>query len=159
MIIIASDPGLTTGVAEYDSSSAAPLNTFQLGVEEYFDYLANRVRDEAQRCLIDGVDLDVRLVVESFIITVNTAKNTQAGWSLELIGVNKFIAHRFGLKPPTLQSPSVAKTFAPDGKLKHVGWYRPGKGHANDAARHLMTYAAQRKLIFDVETLKELATL
>jgi hypothetical protein len=35
----------------------------------------------------------------------------------------------------------------PDSKLKSLGWYVPGKGHANDSLRHLARACAKRKLI------------
>lgn len=151
LLIIASDPGKTTGVATWTDRDPSAFDSFELGVEEYFDWLHNTVHEAVSR------GDEVRLVCESFLITVMTAKNTQAGWSLELIGVNKFIAHRYSLPPVKLQSPSVGKTFGTDSKLRHVGWLRKGKSHANDAARHLMTYAATNRLVFGTDVLIELA--
>ena len=36
-------------------------------------------------------------------------------------------------------------TFATDDKLRRLGWYKPGKGHANDAARHLLLWFAKHR--------------
>ena len=47
----------------------------------------------------------------------------------------------------TLQAPSDAKAFASNNKLKLMGWYNTGKGHANDAARHMLVYTVQNKII------------
>lgn len=150
MLLIAQDPGKRTGIATYDTETKEFMAT-ELEVEEYFDWMHETARVCAER------GQEVRMVSESFIITVQTAKNSQAGWSLELIGVMKFIAHRYGFGPVKLQAPNVAKTFATDGKLHHVGWYSKSRGHANDAARHLMTYAVTNKLVFGTDVLMELA--
>lgn len=77
-----------------------------------------------------------RLVAEKFTITPQTGKNSQAGWSLEIIGCLKLLAHDFGLKLE-LQSPASAKSFATNDRLKQLGmWHTGGAGHANDALRH-----------------------
>lgn len=150
---VALDPGKMTGVATWDQ-----VNGFQaqeLEVAEVYSFLATnfaRAHDETNDEL-----LPLQLISESFIITVNTAKNTQAHWSLELIGLMKYKIWEYGAPPLVLQTPQVGKTFGTDAKLKHVGWYTRGKGHANDAARHLMTFAATRGLIFPTATLMELA--
>lgn len=160
MLIVAQDPGKKTGIATWTDNEAihgfAPLgfNSFEVDVEGYENYMA----------ALTGLsslypDEEVHFVSESFIITMQTAKNTQAGWSLEWIGVMKFIAKIWFKRDVTLQAPNIGKTFGTDNKLKHLGWYTRGKGHANDAARHLATYAARRGLIFDTNTLKELAVL
>ena len=153
LLIIGSDPGKMTGVATWDERKpdADRFDSFELGVTEYFDWLHTTIHEA------HSAGMEIRLVCESFIITVHTAKNTQAAWSLELIGVLKFLAHRYGLAEVKMQSPSVGKTFGTDAKLRHVGWWRSKSGHANDAARHLMTYAATNRLIFNTESLMELA--
>lgn len=150
-LLIAQDPGKMTGIATWDTRTET-FESFEFTVPEYFDWIHNTVH------AANAEGEKIILISESFIITVQTAKNTAAYWSLELIGVMKFLAHRYGLDMVTLQTPAVAKRFMNDQKLKHVGWFKKGTaGHANDAARHLGTYAAQRKLIFDTNTLMELA--
>jgi len=149
--IIAVDPGKRTGVAVWRQDLGIDMFEFEVG--EFFDFIHTWVHN------LHAQGYDIRIVYEAFIITVNTAKNTQASWSLELIGVLKFLAHRYQL-PTTKQAPAVGKTFGTDGKLRYLGWFRKGKGwsgHANDAARHLATYAAQRGLIFTKDQLIEMA--
>lgn len=159
LLIIAQDPGKMTGIATWTDAPHLfdiPLgfDSRQFTVTEYFEWIHSAVAAAAD------YGVDVRFVSESFIITVQTAKNSQAGWSLELIGVMKFLAYQYFRAEITLQTPSVGKTFGSDAKLRHIGWWKgSGNGHANDAARHLMTYAATRKLIFDTEALKELAVV
>lgn len=131
---------------------------YELQPEEFFDFIHKTVHELA------SAKYDLRLVCESFIITVHTAKNSQATWSIEMIGVLKFLAHRYKLEPVKLQAPAVGKTFGTNAKLRYLGWWRSGMiegkryaGHGNDAARHLATYAAQRGLIFSREELVALA--
>lgn len=161
LAIIAVDPGKRTGVAQWLERAATEdrkFQSFEFDVNEFFDY----IHDTVHSLVSQGYD--VRLVSESFLITIHTAKNTQAGWSLELIGVLKFLAHRYDLEDVKLQAPAVGKTFGTNSKLKYLDWWRSGTidgvrfvGHANDAARHLATYAAQRSLIFTKEQLIAMA--
>lgn len=157
-VIIAIDPGKTTGVATWCNDVGAyghiipkGFASWQAQVDEFHDFLAKLT-------MLANTE-DVLFVSESFIITINTAKNTQAPWSLELIGAFKFLAHTWFRRKVTMQAPNIGKTFGTDAKLRHVGWYTRSAPHANDAARHLMTFAASRGLVFDVETLKELANV
>jgi len=147
-LVIAVDPGKTSGVATWDGEK---FDSMELDVSSFFDDVHTMIHQAV------GRGDTVRLVSESFIITVHTAKNTQATWSLELIGVLKFFAHAYKLEPLVLQQPSTGKAFGTDAKLRHMGWYRKGMGHANDAARHLLTFMATRKMI-PTETLVELAS-
>lgn len=154
MIIIAVDPGKMTGVAIWnEENETEKFVAFEQDVTTFFDWIHTTVHSQVEA---HGAD-NVQIVCESFIITPATGKNSQAPWSLELIGVCRFLCHRYGLKPLKLQSPAVAKTFATDQKLRAVDWHTKARGHANDAARHLMTYAATNGLIFDTDTLKKLA--
>lgn len=158
LAIIAVDPGKRTGVAEYGATTEVAIYEFE--VNDFYDYIHTRVHE------LHAAGYDIRLVAESFIITIHTAKNTQAGWSLELIGVLKFLAHRYGLEDVKLQAPAIGKTFGTNAKLRYLGWWKSGNidgvryvGHGNDAARHLATYAAQRGLIFSKDQLIAMAEL
>lgn len=161
LAIIAVDPGKRTGVATYIenlSKSEYSVEVYEFDVDEFYDFIHSRIHT----LCTDGYE--VRLVAESFIITIHTAKNTQATWSLELIGVMKFLAHRYGLENVNMQAPAIGKTFGTNDKLKYLGWWRSGTidgvrfvGHGNDAARHLATFAAQRRLIFTKDQLIDMA--
>ena len=96
------------------------------------------------------------LVAESFMIGPQTVKNTQAPWSLEVIGVARYVSQHFTKRDLVLQAPASAKRFASDARLKHMDWYKPGKGHANDASRHLLTVLANRGWL-PTEELRKLA--
>lgn len=85
--------------------------------------------------------VDTQFVIENFFITQATAKNSQAPWSLKVIGAVEWVCLREGLSPLVLQTPSDAKNFVPDAKLRALGYRsRGGGGHHNDAARHLVLY-------------------
>jgi ABC-type transport system involved in Fe-S cluster assembly fused permease/ATPase subunit len=152
VIIIAVDPGKMTGVATWDSKTGV-FHAEEYSVESFFEWVHTYVH---QSVMEHGAE-NVQIVCESFIITPSTGKNSQAPWSLELIGVCRFLTYRYGMRPMKLQSPAVAKTFATDQKLRAVEWHTKARGHANDAARHLMTYCATNGLAFDTDTLKRLA--
>lgn len=44
------------------------------------------------------------------------------------------------VRPAFVQDPSIAKTTVPDQRLIEAGLYRAGMPHANDAARHAITF-------------------
>lgn len=134
MRVVVIDPGRTSGIAIWQPDWEKPslkeadfLTTCQLIEEMASD--------------------DVAYVLESFTITARTAQLTQAPWSLEIIGVARYIALEHG-RDLVLQKPADAKRFATNPRLKALGWWhKGGGGHANDAARHLLLYVAQKRLI------------
>lgn len=138
MIILALDPGKTTGWAQLHVKT----REFSAG-QDQFQENCDRVWT-----LAEHYGEDLWLVSEAFIITVQTAKNTQAPWSLNLIGVYKYASLRFCGRELAQQTPAMGKSFGTDAKLKAMGWWQTGGlGHANDAGRHLITFMAQRKLL------------
>jgi len=145
MSILALDPGLTTGWAyHYDSGH------FESGQTDFLEtctLVAN----------LAATNHNLVIVSESFLITVNTAKNTQAPWSLELIGVFRYIAQSKLGRELVLQTPANAKKFADDERLKRMGFWLPNNRHANDAARHLLLYMASAKML-TAEQLRGLIT-
>lgn len=137
--VLAVDPGKKTGMSFWRvNNDDEPPVVNELSWPDFGDY----VEDLAAKY---GELMDI--VCESFTITVQTAKNTQAPWSLEGIGVCRHLVHKYGCNPDkglVLQAPSTAKTFSSDQRLKELGWWARGLGHGNDASRHLLVYAAQR---------------
>lgn len=140
-LTLALDPGKTTGWASYDHDTRSFKSgqtdfdetcRLVLSPREAFDTADDIIVPEAY---FPHGQLDI--VSETFIITVNTAKNTQATWSLELIGVARMVSHLYGGQPLVLQPAAAAKRLMSDDLLKALEWHKPGKGHANDAARHL----------------------
>jgi len=132
------DPGKTTGFVTYDRE----LDVF-IPYELNFKDTCSKLMTAPATNLEGGL----LLAAEAFIITPQTAKNTQAPWSLELIGVTRMVSEVYLQKPLIIQQVASAKRFSTDTRLKRMGWYSRGKGHANDASRHLLLLMATRGLL------------
>ncbi len=137
MIILTVDPGKTTGWAQFDTSSCNPPLAWQSPANEFLDTWVPYIDAWRDSGWSDG---GVRVVVEKFIITIETAKKTQGDehWSIEQMGVLRHHARWAGVQFDGGQTLSNAQKFAPNDRLRQIGWYVPGKGHANDALRHLL---------------------
>jgi hypothetical protein len=128
--VLGVDPGMKTGLSFW-SPSVVPF-VYEL----MFQDTCAKIEDLAEE--FAG---NLCLVVESFTITVQTAKKTQAPWSLEVIGACRYLAGKYGCEL-VFQAPSSAKLFSSDERLRSLDWWVPGKGHGNDASRHVLLYAA-----------------
>lgn len=134
--VLAVDPGKTTGYALW-----IPPNDIQAGQAEFFDFL---VRTEAW---LLQYGQQTKVVAERFIINQGTVKNTQAPWSLEVIGALRYLALKHGSGELVMQSPSDAKRFSSDDRLKRLDWWQRGQGHANDALRHLLLFLVNQRVV------------
>lgn len=136
MIILGVDPGKMTGLAGFD-----------LG-RELWNGSWERDTASAYAFLTEWATMGPELLIacERFVITAGTMKvgRGDENWSLELIGVARYLAARHGCAFE-LQSAGDAKRFAPDARLKQVGWWNPGHDHANDAARHVLLAVARHE--------------
>lgn len=130
--ILAVDPGGTTGWAYWKDGE------FTSGEESDWLYW-----------LCEGgspfEDIVHHLVIEKYTITAKTAKLSQQTDALRCTGALE--CHAWAFTQVHWQTPAEAKSFSTDFKLKRIGWYRPGKGHANDAARHLLLLCVRRGLV------------
>jgi hypothetical protein len=121
--VLAVDPGLKTGWAMLTDAGV-----FTAGEEHYELFL-----DRTERWLTShhSHGTSVIVVVERFIITGGTMKKARGdeNWSIEQIGVLRYLCRKLG---------HDLEKFAPDARLKIAHWYTPGRGHANDASRHLL---------------------
>lgn len=144
--VVTIDPGFVSGCAYvYSEAPGAPLeqrDSAELDVIETGEWL--------ERTLLAIGDEPVTFAIERFTITSKTATNSQAPWSLQVIGQSRWILHRLPRAEAVemvLQSPVDAKVVFPNPRLKEVGlWHRGGKGHAMDALRHagLVLHRAHR---------------
>lgn len=134
--VLAVDPGLVSGVAVWCDDGS--LTVDQLDGSALWDMV--EAEASAQR---SG---PLTVVCESFVISARTIKASRQTWSLEHIGVLKFLCRKHGCEI-VLQQASAAKSVVTNERLKQWGWYRPGRDHANDALRHLGLYLIQRRLI------------
>lgn len=154
--VVVLDPGKTTGVVEWDTRPFAGVQPFtarELNFKDTCSYLMN----VASGYMVSPAQ-DTVIVAESFIITPATAKNSQAPWSLEVIGVARMVCEVYIGRELRLQQAAAAKRFSSDARLKRAGFWTPGKGHANDASRHLLLYLATHGLLGD-ELLTEFASM
>lgn len=134
--IIGVDPGKVTGVKIYlrrEGSEVGTLGHDQVAVADFPGYMRSLISSVANRVGPNNVHISV----EKFIITRRTAQLSQESDALEITGMVKALAATGGLGG-TITVHQLLKTnlkFANDNMLKAVGWYVPGKRHANDAAR------------------------
>ena len=145
-LVIAIDPGKMTG---YWCYRTADLRNSGLGGQlpqwDFIDWLVETMK------LWENNGEAVDIACESFTITQRSM--TQRGdrlWSVEQIGIIQHLVrehnkeHLGSAAQYIEQSPSDAKTFADNDKLRRVGWYQVGMEHARDAARHALLYATRR---------------
>jgi len=134
--VLAVDPGRTTGFVIWRDDARVEK---ELEASRFLEYVAP---------LIERGEIDF-VVCERFIITTQTAKFSQAPWSLEQIGVLRFLCKRHDVSF-VLQNVSDAKRFATDERLNTINWKRPkGGGHARDAQRHLLLFLVKHDMIDD----------
>ena len=139
MIVFSVDPGKATGLAiiswepEFDQPDPRVEFSAEVQPEEF--------AKEVVECLKYNKNPyeEFYVACESFTINAQTAKNSQAPWSLENIGVLKHLCREAGypVEKIAFQPPVNAKNMFPNPALKTLGtWHRGGEGHANDAIRH-----------------------
>lgn len=139
MKVMAVDPGVTTGIAVWESKWPG-WRAESFSARQVDEQLAAA---EIVRSWVDPPGpprLDV-LVCESFRLSAGTVKKSQAGSlvTIELIGMLRWLAHRANV-PFVLQSPADAEAFSTNDKLNLLGWWTPGLEHARSATRHLVLY-------------------
>lgn len=144
--IIGIDPGLVTGICSFsvfdnEIHNPEPLEIDQMGLGHFMEHICGQWR-------LTGAKPQV--VIESFIITPQTGKNSQAPWSLENIGIVRFFCNKAGIDLK-FQTPAQAKKLITDDVLKTAGLYFKGKGHNRDAARHALYH-----LIADLKIKREI---
>jgi hypothetical protein len=129
------DPGLATGICLIDITNMddpESVDDAEWTIEEFHDNIEG---------LMESGQISV--VMENYYITPETGKLSPQPWSLHLIGVVLFLAHKYGVKV-VLQKPSQ-KPFATTERLQSVGFWSKGtEGHAIDAYRHAMIWIVDR---------------
>lgn len=126
-LVVAVDPGVTTGMAGVFGKND---NTFWSGEWNEIDFYT----------WWDMHGQEVKHVqCEAFTINAATIRKTVVYDSLYLIGYLRYCSHRDGFTLAFTKPADVMAPF-PDAALKRAGMHSPGKGHANDAARHLAHY-------------------
>lgn len=130
--ILAIDPGKKTGMCVFTIvPGQEPVLVWSKELDE--NEFAMPVRWELENFP------ELEVVCERFIINAQTAKKTQAPFSLELIGVLKQCLRDVGRSEEDIifQSPADAMNLFPNPGLKKLGyWHVGGAGHALDSIRH-----------------------
>lgn len=124
------DPGETTGYATYTMhdgefmSGQLPFHGVGRMLTTYSDMW--------------GVKLAVGY--ERFIVTDQGSKYASPEWPLKVCGMVDWLTELHGFTAlPSM--PSSARNLGRDGnKLQRLGWWTPGRVHANDAAAHLLAW-------------------
>lgn len=142
--VLAVDPGKMTGVAQLlrVDDSITLSDSIELPEDAVIPY----VRPVIEGWRSVSGEFPLRVVIETFTITVETAKKSQSPYSLEVIGAVKQVCrdNEYPLSAIAWQKPSEAKASFDNAKLKRLGlWHRGGAGHALDAIRHGALYLAR----------------
>ncbi len=133
-MIIAIDPGKMTGWARLNKNLV-----FNSGEQPLYDVI-----HFVYEIMKQGVKPEI--ICEDFIFTKETLKKTRQIYSTEGLGALRFLCEEYECQF-YIQTPAAAKRFSSNDKLKQIGWYRPGKTHANDAARHLLLHGVENGLV------------
>jgi len=120
-MIVAFDPGVTTGVA------------YQRGNDVFVDQYAGS--HKTFYAMLKSLEPST-LIVERF----NYQRRDKVElYPVEVIGILRLYAEQYDAMMIE-QTPAQAKNFMTDDKLKKMGLWRAGMPHGHDAARHLMYY-------------------
>lgn len=143
--IIAIDPGLANGCAHVlvGEAGLSVASTAELDPRETAAWLRTALR------MVPDVDTTA-VVIERFTITAKTAQNSQAPWSLEVIGQTRLIVWDEIGPERELIMQSVADTKAAftNDRLRALGlWHKGGAGHAVEALRHAALFAQKARLL------------
>lgn len=126
--IVALDPGTTTGVACHLTST--PLEDgliTQLQQDGVWDFLKARHNRHGPAMVIVYESFAYRRLPKAVLTPV------------EVIGIIKEFGRQYKVRL-VAQTPAQGKFYWTDDKLKARGLWTPGKKHAMDALRHLLTY-------------------
>jgi hypothetical protein len=135
------DPGTTTGIAWWDSAT------------DGFGALQIRGRRTFQRYLLDDWHLgfgemwettpdDLEVIAERWDVRKDTHGKSAQEDPRYILGGLDLVCYLQEI-PYHEQTPAQAKSFCGNDKLRTLGWYTGGEGHADDAARHLVTFLAK----------------
>lgn len=134
MITVFLDPGKLTGVARYSKGA----NVYRA---DEWDYA--RTGEFLEKLFASAAEVHTHVQVgwESFTITEMTARNSQAPWSLEVIGIARYLAWKYDVPVLPQASPNQRNIITP-AILKRVGIYDMvvGKKDALSALQHLCAW-------------------
>jgi hypothetical protein len=138
--VISVDPGKATGVAYFSHTvgqDPVMIDSSEVQPHEFATWMRSTLDDFFARTVMS--ETPIFIVCERFVINAQTARNSQAPYSLEQIGVLKQCLRDVNIDEESIlwQSPADAKAMFPNPAIKKVGyWHKGGEGHALDAIRH-----------------------
>lgn len=132
--IVWADPGLLTGLAWFDLSTG-DFQSGQYGPEDLRRKL-DGLPDTVKKRMIFGY--------ERFIVTSGGPRASTPEHALRAIQVIDGFAKQ-EIIPLAKAQPSSARNLGSTVYLRRLGWYKPGRGHANDAAQHLLADLLKRR--------------
>lgn len=131
-VILALDPGETTGVAAFTCTADEAVLTHASQIKTWPLEIGVKTLED----LIKAVKPD-RVVFESY--QVYEWKSESHSWSqiptVQVIGMIKVLLIMHGIDYTT-QTAQAAKNFCTDKKLEEWGFWQQGLRHARDACRH-----------------------
>lgn len=133
------DPGETTGIAVYSWVTDAVTHR-ELEFPHVGEYL------EAM-CMANKNRLSIGW--ERFIITAQTARNSQAPWSLEVIGMTRWLVHRHGCVQLQPALPGD-RELGNERWVRALGWMPPRKKTDRDAyaaTQHLLAWMLRNNVL------------
>lgn len=134
-VIVWFDPGKTTGAARYDPETDHFASGQYTDVELHAMLLA----------LIDNYRGRLAVGWELYIQTPRAKPGTQAKYSHHAIGIIENLCEKHDV-PVLKGQPSSARSLKSTVVfLRRLGWYTPGKPHANDAACHLFRHLIRQR--------------
>lgn len=140
LFVVAFDPGFATGIASTHEREHVATHAAYRPDDDAWGAM-----DVARQMIEQRPDA---VCCESIHINNQThKKGPQVLSSVEQIGILRYYCRCYGV-PFHLQSPSEAKSFSTDLKLKAAGWWTKGVDHPRDASRHLMLYLCRNDSAF-----------
>lgn len=133
--IVALDPGVTTGIAIFENGNYRTMEVDPSKYPHPHETLYDILSTIAPKVL----------VYEAFQFRQNQTGAVFTG--IEYIGVARLYAQLKCIEEVKI-TPSTGKAFWNDSKLKALQVYKPGKPHANDAMRHMLTHRMGTDSVF-----------
>lgn len=129
MILLAIDPGGTSGIALFEVHDDRPIELIR--ADQWHSGVLGFIDMWRHECMDSKVDL---VVSESFRLDGRTPSPDVSPLRIE--GALLALA-----QCPLIWQQNVMKAHAPDELLKRAGLYQRGMPHANDAIRHAIAWS------------------
>jgi hypothetical protein len=128
---LSADPGITTGII---------LNTRRDSTFSTAQYIAWQADSTSLRYIEQSIEAaePTEIVYEDFKHRPSLMKAEL--YSMQVIGVIRLYAEKHDIPIKAKYLPATAKAFWDDTKIKKIGLWKPGNGHAMDALRVMLKY-------------------